>query len=94
VALRVQEDVHWPQVPRRFYEGGPHAPQDLSDHRDRARRLRRPVRLTPEQQAKAQEWADAWTRTLIAQANNDSDPETRENARTLLRTRGISWAVA
>lgn len=51
-----------------------------------------PVRLTDEQRADCQRKTDAWTRSLIAAANDDSDPETRDNARTILDFRGIRYA--
>jgi len=34
---------------------------------------------------------DRWTQTLLAQARDDSDPETQANARLLLDNRGIAW---
>lgn len=53
-----------------------------------------PVQLTAAQRATAARMTDAWVQTLIKQANDDSDPETRDNARLLLTNRGIAaWKV-
>lgn len=61
---------------------------------DEAKRMKGqavPVRLSARQKAHTQSLADAWTRSLIAQARDDSDPEMRDNARTILDFRGIAW---
>jgi hypothetical protein len=50
--------------------------------------------LTPEQRASHEAKVDRWTRTLIEQARDDSDPETQANARLLLANRGIAWHSA
>lgn len=53
-------------------------------------RVRR-VPLTPEQKAETQRQTDAFVADLRRAARDDSDPETRENARTLLDLREISY---
>lgn len=47
------------------------------------------VTLTPEQRASHNAKRDAWFETLLAQAHDDSDPETQANARLLLKNRGV-----
>lgn len=49
------------------------------------------VTLTPAQRANHNAKADRWTQTLIQQARDASDPETQQNAQTLLRNRNITW---
>lgn len=52
------------------------------------------VTLTDAERSSHERKLDRWTETLIAQARNDADPETRENARLLLDNRGISWRLS
>lgn len=48
-------------------------------------------RADPRTQATQRRNDERWTQTLIAQARDDSDPETRDNARALLTARGIAF---
>ena len=52
------------------------------------------VKLTAAERASHEAKHDRWTQTLIAQARNDADPETRDNAQLLLDNRGISWRLS
>lgn len=62
-----------------------------SDERSEMNARVRRVPLTPEQKAETQRQTDAFVADLRRAARDDSDPETRENARTLLDLREISY---
>lgn len=49
------------------------------------------VTLTQEQRDSHNRKVDAWTLTLVRQAQDNSDSETRDNARLLLTNRGIRY---
>lgn len=50
-----------------------------------------PIRLTEAQKVQRDHANARWIQTLIAQARDDSDPETQGNAHALLRNRGIAF---
>lgn len=50
-----------------------------------------PIKLNAAQIAQTAAATDQWTQTLIAQARDNNDPETRDNARTLLTNRNLGW---